>query len=47
MDERKLYKDNDTKKRNQINTMVKKQCQEAKEAWLEKICRNLEINLKI
>ena len=36
MDERRLHKDKDTKKYNQVNAMIKQQFQEAKEAWLEK-----------
>ena len=37
MDERQLYKDIDTKKCNRLNAMIKRQCQEAKEAWLENL----------
>ena len=42
MDERRLYKDKDTKKYNQVNAMIKKLCQEAKEVWLDKKCVEIE-----
>ena len=43
MDERRLYKDNDAKKYNQVNAMMKKLCREAKEAWLDKNCVEIEM----